>query len=221
MRYMENAKVRIVKADKKEAPDAEQIAACADALALYRSDHHQAMDKDLAKMIGNLPSRYRILREQDPVSLGILFDTIAYIWRKVTGKDVRDLVEAPASKSSELDGCYWLLPGGLMIGGLNHFAAAKRHRGVICALLGIDRFDFERCMARKPDEVIGLIVSKGGVRVLVKRSDSSVFMQATESSWPVAKRKISKLPHKVRTVKIVDLSVPYAGWSSGIPVSVK
>ena len=201
--------------------DARQIATFADSIRLYRHDNGSKVDSELARMIDNLPSKHMILSEMDEPSLSLLHRSVGYIWRKLTGKNIRDVEAAPYSLADAPDGCYWLLPGGLMLSGLNHFSAAKNNRDVICAMLRINPFIFEHKVCSSPDGLVGLIVSKGGVRVLVKKNGSSVYMQTNEASWPWARDKADRMYHKNKVIKIVGKSEDYKGWKSGVSIVLK
>ena len=205
-----------------DGPLTDELAACVEALSLYASDHSDRMPSDIKKMLNNLPSRYQITREYNEIQISLLHDTVGYLWRKVTGTKLPDRQGiADTTDAAELDGCYWLLPGGVMVSGLNHYSAAKDHKGMICSLLDINPFVFEHATQnRDPNVVIGLIVTNGGVRMLVKRSDNKVYMQTSQDSWVWAKDKVKRMWHGKRVVKILDPKARYKGWSSGIPVTI-
>lgn len=201
--------------------DARQIATFVDSIKLYRHDNGGKVDSEVAKLIDNLPSKYMILSSMNEAELSLLHRSVGYIWRKITGKRISETESEPYDVSNAPDGCYWLLPGGLMLHGLNHFSAAKNNRDVICSMLNINPFIFEHKVNANPDGLVGLIVSRGGVRVLVKRNGSSVYMQTNEQSWPWARDKADKMYHKNRIIKVVGGSEDYKGWKSGVSIILK
>jgi len=212
--------VKISLASKSEL-DAVQLATFADSLRLYRHDNGDSLDKETLRLIDNLPSRQAILTTMDDVELSLLQRAVGHIWRKVTGKSIQTMDLSANPSSRMLEGCYWMLPGGVMLHGLNHFSAAKDHRDIICSILGINPFVFEHKLASDPEGLVGLVVSSGGVRVLVDKTKSSVYMQVNEKSWPWARDKAQRMYHKNKVVKILDLSQPYLGWESGVPVIIR
>lgn len=212
--------MKISVASKTEL-DAVQLATFADSIRLSRHDNGDGMDKEMLRLIDNLPSRQAILTTMDDAELSLLQRSVGYIWRKLTGKSIQTMDMSANPSSKTLDGCYWMLPGGVMLHGLNHFSTAKDHRDIICSILGINPFIFEHKLSSDPEGLVGLVVSHGGVRVLADRNKSSVYMQVNEKSWPWARDKAQRMYHKNKVIKILDLSQPYLGWESGVSVIIK
>jgi hypothetical protein len=214
--------MRIVKIADMKVPEAEELAALADSIRLWSHDRGSEMPKPLLKMVNNLPSRYQILQVLGDTDRQILYQTVGHIWRKLTGQKLSDISDRRDTSSVEkLSGCYWMLPGGVMLHGLNHYSAAKRHRGAICAILRINPLVYEQKLNQGANEVIGMIVGRGGVRMLVDRAKDKVFVQTSERSWPWARNKVSKMYHGEKVVKVLDLSKPYRGWTTGVPIVIK
>ena len=210
--------MKISKIASREVPNAETLAAYVDSVRLMTAGSEITLEKSLDRMVKNMPSRHQILRAMDDADRTILYDSVRYVWKKVTGHDIPDSAPTDTEKDTFMDGCYWLLPGGIEVHGLNHYSAAKNHRGVVCSLLDINPLVFEYKLNQNPDELIALVAYMGGVRMIVKRSTNSVFMQTTESSWPWARDKIKKMYHTNKVVKVLDPSQPYLGWKSGVPI---
>ena len=211
--------MKIRKIATREIPDAEVMATYVDSIRLMANGGSADLDKSVSRLVQNLPSRHQITRSMDDSDRTILYDSVRYIWKKLTGQEVPD---KPATEGKEnfMDGCYWLLPGGVEIHGLNHYSAAKSHRGLVCALLDINPLVFEYKTNQSPEELIALVAYMGGVRMMVKRNANAVFMQTTESSWPWARDKIKKMYHSNKVVKVLDPSQPYLGWGSGVPIII-
>lgn len=188
-----------------------------DAISIYVADHGGGMDAETTRLAEMLPSRHQITTEEDETKVDLMGGMVDEVWRRLSGKVASESVDAVSGRQNALDGCYWLVPGGILLKGLNHYSAAKEHKGLICQLLGISGIDMERMLASgDPAGLISLVVAHGGVRVLVNRERNEVWMQTSEASWAWARLKMSRLPHRHKVVKVVDLSVPYRGWQTGI-----
>jgi len=199
---------------------AQELAAFVDSIHMFSKE--QDIDKDIANMIANLPSTRSITMEMDQVQLRLLRETVGHIWRKLSGNKLTDVkVEQQSTDMGQLDGNYWFLPGEVLLHGFNHFSIAKNHRDLICRLLDINPFVFEHNLQSNPDRLIWLVLSHGGVRTIVDRGKSAIYMQTIESSWPWVRDKLKKMYHKKRLVKVLDPNIPYEGWSSGVSVVVK
>jgi len=147
--------------------------------------------------------------------------SVRTIWRDITNEQPpkEDQIAAPES-TRMLHGNFWLLPGGILIRGYNHFTAAKKHKVMMCNVLGINGLTFEHRMASEPNRLIGLLLEHGAVRVNIDRDSGTALFQATSNSWPAARDKILRMTHKHRYVRVIDTSVPYRGWKSGVPLIV-
>jgi hypothetical protein len=216
----------IIKTSAVNVPDGEELSSYIESIKLHKRSDGDSIDKEISKLIDNLPSRRQVTLDMDDTQRGILYDTVGYIWREITGQKISDVDRNKQTTDMDLlDGCYWMMPGGIILAGLNHFAAAKSHRGLICSLLNINQFIFESKIATDPDSLIGLIIARGGIRMLVRRgtpsAHGSVHIQTTKDSWTWARDKLQKMYHKKKVIKILDDSKPYNGWKSGVPIVIK
>lgn len=210
--------MQIFQTSSARRKDARELASLADSIRLYRSENSSTIDKETLRLIDNLPSNYFILKELSPEELHILNETIGHIWKTMTGEKIFQIEET--KKAEVLDGCYWLMPGGIMIKGINHYSSAKKHRDLFCSLLNVNPFVFEHQLNTHPNVLIGMLISRGAVRVIVKSGSSSVFAQTSEGSWPWARDKINKMYHLKKVIKVLDSKASYQGWSSGIPIVI-
>ena len=203
-----------------ETPSPEVMASLVESIKIHYVDHKDSFDKADSKLAENLPSRNFIENEMDSPQMDLLFRSVRHLWKRMTGKEPNMSVDN--KDATLLDGVYWLLPGEVIVSGFNHFQTAKENKMLFCSLLDINPLVFERMLVSGDvQEVIGLIISRGGVRVLVDRNEHSVMMQTSESSWIWVKSKLEKMYHKHKKAKIVDLSKPYNGWTSGVTIDVK
>ena len=177
------------------------------------------LDKATKDRIADLPSRHQALH-MGGVEIELALKPVKEIWKQLTGSNPpADHIGAPQS-TKDLDGNFWLLPGGILVRGYNHYTAAKKNKGMFCSLLGINPFVFEHRLASAPNGLIQTLLEHGAVRGHIDRDTSRVIFQATSASWITARNKIMRMYHKHRVVKVVDTSRPYRGWDSGIPLLV-
>jgi hypothetical protein len=209
--------------DDKETVSPDILASYIETLSLHRGQHYESMPKELVHLIDNLPPRAYVASRMDRVERELLMQTVGHIWKKVTGNNIRSVdTRIATTDSHRLDGTYWMVPGGILIRGFNHFSAAKNHRDLLCGILGINGFVFEATVLEKdPHGLINLVLSHGGIRVAINREKSAVYMQTTEGSWPWARDKLKKMWHKHKVARVIDRRQPYRGWKSGVPVIVK
>jgi hypothetical protein len=202
--------------------DPEQLAALAESLALHVADLGEDVSKDVLKAVDNLPSRFYITRKMSKTEIGWLRDTIRQLWKSLTGKDISDYATIPSPRHAvEYEGNFWLLPGGIAVHAYNHFTAAKKHKGVICSLLDINGFVFERKLSEPPMRLIAYLLEKGAARVNIDRDKSQVIAQCSENSWPWVREKLRRMVHKKKVARVLDPTKTYEGWKSGIPIRIK
>lgn len=203
--------------------DGDELANIVDILRLYRRDNPHELNKQSKEMIDNLPSKYMVRKEMNRYELKMLYKTLGHLWKQVTGERLSDMERPvrPNQEAQHLDGCYWLLPGEILVSGFNHYDAAKKHKGAICRLLNINPIIFEKALASEPHRVIETVLKNHGVRVVVDRDNSSVFMQCSERSWPTARNKLRKMYHKKKVLRVLDKSKPFESWDSGVPLLIK
>ena len=200
-------------------PAAEYLEALADTLRLHAANDHNG-EPGLKQKIALLPSRYN-LQQMSTVERELTLQSIRKIWKQVTSQELPEEKEATAPQANkDLDGNFWLLPGGILVRGYNHYTSAKKHKGMFCSLLNINSFIFEHHLAADPNRFIGMLLENGAVRAHIDREGKRAIFQCTSQSWPVARNKMSRMLHQNRIIKVVDPSRPYHGWKSGIPVLV-
>ena len=200
----------------EKGPSPEYLASLVDAIRLHADDH--TLTADLKRQIDQLPSRHNALHDMSTIEIELVLKVVKEVWKKVTGEDLPEDRETPPQSAKDLDGNFWLLPGGILVRGYNHFTAAKKHKGMFCGLLRINPWVFEHRMASSPDTLIGMLIEYGAIRANIDREKSRALFQCTSQSWPTARDKVFKMFHKHRIVKVIDVSKPYHGWKSGIPL---
>lgn len=196
------------------------LSAFMESLALHRREQVSSIDSDIANAIDNFPSIYK-LAEMGDAELDLLQETISFCWKRVTGERLPRADDmTKTSNNIFLDGPYWLLPGGVMVSGINHYSIAKKNKGLFCSLLNLNPLVFEQWLHADPNKVVERLILNGAVRTVVDRENNKVFCQTTEESWPWVREKLSKMYHKIKIAKILDPTKPFKGWESGVPVRI-
>ena len=205
----------------KHVHDPEDLASYADAIRLHKASLDNNLSKEDIVKVDRIPARSYILKHMSPTELSILFENLSDLWKTITGENLptNEGTSAP-QEAKDVDGNFWLLPGGVMVKGFNHFATAVRHKNMLCNLLDINPFIFEEKIHREPKELIKLIIQHGGIRLNINKESSRVIAQSNEESWPTLLRKFQKMYHKHKVARVLDPTVEYKGWESGIPIIV-
>ena len=211
--------MRIYKqADKKRdegIPNGETLALYIKSLKLYLKDNPR-MDAGLADLISKLPSDRQVRQDFSKQECKLIYETLEYVWPKISGSPIvseKEVISAPES----LSGSYIMLKNGLMLKGVNSYDIIKSNGLMICSLLGISGLAFHEYLARKPNDIIGLILKHGAMRLYID-NDKKMFVQCSEDTYADwGRKKIQKLDFpKGKIVRIVDFKVPYCGWSNGV-----
>jgi len=200
-------------------PSPDAIAAMVDSIRVFDVDNENAFNKSEKKLVQSLPSKTFILFKMGQPELDLLYRSVKHLWNGMTGGDPE--FKSENDEDAHLDGAYWMLPGGVLLSGFNHFQTAKSNKLLICSMLNINPLIFEKILASGDrNDIISLVLARGGVRTLISRKNSEVVMQTNESSWPWVKNKLERMYHKNKIAKILDLSKHYDGWTSGILIRI-
>ncbi len=220
--YKEKAakmKTRIYKmAKEKEVLGPETTAQYVEALELYAQEHPN-LDKKYADLISNLPSSRKIILDFSIEECKILYETIDYLWRKITGNHIiqeKEIIKAPES----LSGNYWLIKNGILLKGVNHFTIIKQNASLFCSLLNLNGMALQEYLANKPHKVIGFILNNGGIRLFIDKNKKLYAQMSSSTYGKWGKSKIKKYDFKLKAVKVIDFKRPYTGWKSGITIKL-
>ena len=213
-----NMKTRIYKMAKKEKLSAEESAEYVKALKMY-SDDNPSMDSTYANLIKGLPSARKIRQDFSEEECKILYETIDFLWKKLTGDHIikdEEIITAPET----LFGNYWLMKNGIILKGVNHFSIIKNNTSLICTLLNINGMTLQEYLCSKPEKLIGFIIKNGGVRVLVNSNKKLYAQMSAKTYGQWGKSKIKKYDFGFKAVKVIDFKRPYEGWKSGITIKL-
>jgi len=208
----------IIKIAAKPVYNADSLAAYIDSLKLFEKEHSD-LQKKYQKMIKQLPSSSKVRKDFSLAEVKILYETVGYLWKKITGSELLTddtVYENPA----EFLGNYWLLRNGIFLHGVNHYSIIKKNTNLFTSLLNLNGFTLQEYLSLDPERLLRYIILNGGVRMFV-RADKKAFFQISESIYAGWGRdKIKKLPLNPRIVKIIDPKAKYTGWNSGISIKI-
>ena len=217
-----NMKTKIHKTSQnvkeEDVPDGNTLSIYVESLKMNLKNNPN-LNKELAILIKKLPSPRQIKLNFSFEECKILFQTVGYLWKKITGKDI--IEEKKISKAPEtLFGNYWMFNNGILLHGVNSYGIIKRNTSLICSLLDINNMVLQDYLSNNPNKVIDFIIRNGGVRLFINKSRHlySQMNQDTYAKW--GRAKIKKYDFKKKIVRIVDPNVEYKGWKSGIGIKL-
>ena len=199
---------------EEDYPSTDDIASYVEALKLYLMEA-KVEDKELQKLIKNLPEPSIIRHRLSNAEARVLYHTIGYVWKKLTGNNIIEESQK-LSKPDMLVGNYWILQKGILIGGTNHFTIIKQNFELFRTLLGINAFAMHEKVASPPNELIKLVLDHGGVRIFASKTKKIYFQLTDETYGKWANHKLRKYDFPEKIVKVIDKTKPFKGWGSGI-----
>lgn len=215
---MRVSKIITAKVSNKDIPSPEDIAAYVESLKLYLQ-RNQVKDEELQKQIKQLPSPKQIIRSFSIEEIRLLTESIGYLWKKITGKDI--IAEAKMTYAPQtLHGNYWMLTKGVIISGVNHYTIIKQNLDLFRTLLDINAFVMHDRLASNPNDIIKLVLDHGGMRIFVNDKKEAYFQLSDETYTKWGRAKIKKYDFKKKITKVIDSKQKYNGWSSGIVVII-
>jgi hypothetical protein len=176
-------------------------------------------NEEVVGVLHSLPSPEHVRRHLSDEEARILFESVRWVWKEVSGKDITETFNVvPATEN--LIGNYWMLKDGLLLHGVNHYGIIKRNLNLFSDLLGISSFLMHEKLSGKPSELIKLIIDNGGMRIFVT-TDRRAYFQMNDlvyTNWGRKKVKGFDFPKKI--VKVVDPVTRFSGWNSGITLKL-
>jgi hypothetical protein len=201
---------------EKDYPSVNDIASYVESINLYLAEG-QIQDEEIKKLISNLPSPQNIRKRLSEEEVRILFQTVGYVWKKITGHDIIEDSKIEA-KPDILCGNYWMIQKGVLLNGTNHFSIIKQNIDLFRSLLGINAFVIHEKIGSEPNALIKLILDHGGMRLFVSKDKRAYFQLSSDTYGKWANKKIRKYDFPKKIVKIIDVTSKYSGWRSGITI---
>jgi hypothetical protein len=177
-------------------------------------------DKNVIEIIELFPCQSKILYELSNEEIKIIFESVGWAWRQVTGDDIEKDINH-MSKQQEMDGNYWILNKGITLKGVNSYQIVKKHLDLFSSILKIDPFVLHQRLSTHPNDLIKTVICNGGMRVFVNKDNKAYFQlnQKAYSEW--GKSFILNLDAKEKFVKLIDTRASFTGWASGILIKLK
>ena len=203
---------------KIKVPDEETLAYLIEALKTTLKDN-PLMDKDLAKHINDLPTPLKFKRDLSRSEQELIFETIEYLWKKMTGESFLDQQDkVPAAKP--LLGSYWMIKNGVMLKGTNHYEIIKKNTTIICPLLKINGFTLQYYLSVNSNKLLKFIILNGGLRIFINKGRQGFFQISEDAYAEWGRSKIKKFDLKEKTVKVIDPRAPFNNWETGISIKL-
>jgi len=203
---------------EEDIPKPNILATYVEALKTYLSDATNISEK-ISEQIKNLPSSGEIKRNYSFQECKLLFETVNYLWKAITKKDIVD--ESKIEKAPEtLMGNYWMLKNGVLLKGSNHVTIIKQNTSMFCSLLNLNAFTLLQYLSTNPNKLIFYIIRNGGVRIFINKDKNAYFQMSEEIYAKWGRKKVKELDFPIRIVKILGFNHDYNGWDSGITVTL-
>jgi hypothetical protein len=170
---------------------------------------------ELIETINSLPSPRKIRRNLSEEEAKIIFETVRWVWKEISGKDIQDTFNFEAAPEN-LMGNYWMIKNGLILSGINHYGIIKNNISLFADILKINPFLIHEKISGSPHQLIKLVIDHGGMRIFVDSNKKGFFQLNDKEYANWGRHKIKKLDLKSKTVKLIDPGFKYIGWKSGI-----
>lgn len=201
--------------DKKIVP--EVLGNYIDTLKMYEKNNELSLE--LRECIRDLPTSMYLLKNMSDVDIGLTQETVEWAWMKLTGNNIIDELSI-SNESKELRGYYWWLSNGVVFGGSNHTTIIKQNLGLFSSLLDVNSMVLLRGLGGNSNELIGIVIKNGGVRVYIDSNKTGYFAMTGKTYGEWAKNKVSKIDLPNKIIKLIDINREYDGWDSGIKVII-
>ncbi len=211
-------KIKKIANKEDRMPDGEQMALYVQTLKQYIKDNPN-VNEEWIELICKMPSPRKIRQDFSLSEIKMLYETVEYLWKKITGSPIisdEEIIKAPET----LMGNYWLISNGILLHGINHYDIIKRNSQLICSILDISGMTLQEYLGSRPNKLIHFIIKNGGVRLFITK-DKRLYSQMSPKTYgEFGRNKIRKLDFKNKIAKIIDLKAKYDGWTSGITIKL-
>lgn len=205
---------RIIK--DEERPCADLLATYIETLKMYVHEHPDTSNT-LQQAIANLPSAVQVRRDMGLEEAKILYESVGWAWKELTGNDIVDIVKTKLAPH-HIEDNYWILKNGVIITGENHFTAIKRNPNMFSMILGLDGLVLAGALASFPNKSIYKMIANGAIRAFVDSKKNAYFQMTDTTYADWGRNTVVKLDFPKKIVKLVDTRQPYSGWKTGIVI---
>jgi len=201
-----------------EDVNANEVASYIESLNIALRDG-EIKKEEVIGVLHSLPSPEHVRRHLSDEEAKVLFESVRWAWKEVSGKDITETFNFEPAPETLL-GNYWILKNGVLLHGVNHYGIIKRNLSLFSTLLKMDAFVLHQKLAGTPQDLIKLVIDNGGMRVFIT-SDKRAYFQMNDQvykNWGRAKVKGFDFPKRI--VKLIDPSSKYDGWNTGITLNL-
>jgi hypothetical protein len=202
----------------KKIPEAAEIAAYVEALKLFLKNG-KIKDKVIANLVKKLPFPDSIRMGFSNQECRIVFESVAYAWRKLTKQNLVEETKIEHPQKG-LEGNYWMVTGGVLLEGPNHYTIIKQNLNLFATLLNISPFVLHEKLASPPEEIIKTVIDHGGMRIFINKDKKGFFQLADDTYSKWGRHKVKGLDLSNKTVKVIDRTRPYKGWDTGVLIKL-
>ena len=196
--------------------NANEVASFLEALEVAILDGEVKLEV-VKEVIKSLPSPAHIRRHLSDEEAMVVFESVRWAWKEVSGKDITDSFATEKSPET-LMGNYWMLKNGIMLHGVNHYTIIKRNLTMFSELLDIDPFVLHKKLAGPPAPLIKLIIDHGGMRMFISKDGRAYFQMNDKVYGKWGRAKVKGFDFKNKTVNLIDALSKFDGWKSGITI---
>ena len=176
-------------------------------------------DPTVRQIVTDMPSEAHVRRHISNHEAQILFESVRWAWKEITGKDLETNFDFEAAPET-LEGNYWMMKNGMMLHGVNHYVMIKRNLSLFASLLQIDPFVIHQRLAGNPNDLIKLVIDNGGLRMFITKDGRAYFQMNDQVYKNWGRSKVKGLDFPTRIVKLIDGKTNYCGWKSGITIKL-
>ena len=199
--------------EKKYTPTVEDLSAYVNSLKMYLDDGY-IKDENVLNTVKNFPHPLKVKNGLSNEECKLLFESVRWAWKEITKKDLLELSTFKSAPET-LMGNYWMVSGGMLFHGVNHYTMIKQNLSLFSSILNIDPFVMHEKLSGPPTEVIKLIIDNGGARAYIS-PDKKAYFQMNDKEYGLwGKKKVKHLDFKEKIVKLIDPNIKYDGWKSG------
>lgn len=203
--------------DDKDFVDNAVLATYVESLKMFAKDSPN-IDKKLLGVIQSLPAPDTVRSSMGYEESAVLQESVNWAWKQITGNKMVD--ELKITKAPEhMMGNYWMLKNGVILEGINHLTIIRNNLSLMAILLNLDQMAILGNML-DPNKCIHMVIANGAIRAFVNHNKECFFQMTSQTYGDWGRNKIKKLDFPHKTVKVIDLKQPYAGWDTGISVKI-
>lgn len=198
--------------------DAHEVASYIEALNIALKDG-SVKSPEVIGVLHSLPSPEHVRRHLSHEEAKILFESVRWAWKEVTGKDITETFNFVPAKET-LMGNYWMMKNGVLLHGVNHYVIIKRNLSLFATLLDLQPFVLHQKLSGEPNDLIKYVIDNGGLRIFVTLDKRAYFQMNDQVYTNWGRAKVKGFDFQNKFVKLIDATSSFNGWKSGISLNL-